>query len=158
MDVRTVYVRTSKGEEEVRTREFHLRSVQRQALILVDGHSTLGALLDRWGSLSGLSEALESLAADGFIAPLSSTPAPATVAPPAGPTAPEDIRARLLALVDSMVPRNNAKLIARLQDAPLSHDGLQAAVDGCYKLIRLTIDERLAEQFAARARSLLQRI
>ncbi len=156
MDANAVYARTARGEEEVRTRANQLRAVQRQALILIDGRSPLTGVLDRWGSLTGLLDALLFLVDNGFIAPLTS-PGSAAASPVNGTTNADQVRALLLGLVESLVPSGNARMVARLRDAPGSHDGLQAAVDSCYKLMRLTVDEDLAEKFVSRARGVLQR-
>ena len=156
MDVNAVYARTSRGEEEIRTRANQLRAVQRQALILIDGRSPLAGVLDRWGSLTGLPDALLFLADNGFIAPLTS-PGNAAAGTANGATA-DHVRGHLVGLVESLVPNGNARMVAKLKDAPGSRDGLQAAVDSCYKLMRLTIDEDLAEKFVSRARGALQRL
>jgi hypothetical protein len=156
MDVNAVYARTARGEEELRTRANQLRAVQRQALILIDGRSPLIGVLDRWGSLTGLPEALLFLEDNGFIAPLTSA---GNAADPAnGTTTADHVRGLLLGLVESLVPKGNARMVAKLKDAPGSHDGLQAAVESCYKLMRLTVDEGLAEKFFRRARGELQRL
>jgi len=49
-----------------------------------------------------------------------------------------------------------AKVIQRLEDVSDSTPELLAAVDRCYKFIKLTIDEGKAERFQQACRSVLQ--
>jgi hypothetical protein len=71
-----VLVKTAKGQEEIQTKTHKLSPRQRRLLILVDGSSTVGATLSRLAMLGGEIEAeLETLLADGFLAPRDTLPA-----------------------------------------------------------------------------------
>jgi hypothetical protein len=70
MDHSQVLIKTPKGQEEIRTKAFKLSARLRRLLIMVDGHSTVGATLQRLAALGNDTETLlDSLVADGFLAP-----------------------------------------------------------------------------------------
>jgi hypothetical protein len=70
IDHSQVLVKTAKGKEEIRTKAFGLAPRVRRALLLVDGESTVAAILARLAVLGDDVESqLESLLADGFLAP-----------------------------------------------------------------------------------------
>ena len=85
MDHSQVLIKTTKGQEEIRTKAFKLSARLRRLLIMVDGHSTVGATLSRLASLGDDTESLlDSLVADGFLAPrYAATPGTAPSAVPA---------------------------------------------------------------------------
>lgn len=156
MDPDLVYVRSAKGEEEIRSRKHQLRPLQRQTLILIDGHSTLKVLLSRWAALRGFEETLAHLEREGFIEPMTTAANPRSPAAPAGqPVAIEDARRQLVEWLAAQLPARDTKFAAKLQAAPASMDGLHAAVDSCCRLIRLTVDEKLAARFAEHAKTVL---
>ena len=71
MDTGTIFAKTPKGTEELRTRTHGLGLRLRALLILVDGVATAGQLIDK-GKASGNAgayAALEELLTLGFIAP-----------------------------------------------------------------------------------------
>lgn len=158
MDPDLVYARSAKGEEEIRTRQHQLRPLHRQSLILVDGHSPLKVLLSRWAALRGFEEAMAVLEREGFIEPLAAAANPRSPAQFSGPPATvEEVRRQLIDWLAAQLPGGDAKFAAKLQAAPASSDGLQAAVDACCRLLRLTVDEKLAARFAEHARTLLRK-
>ena len=69
MDNKTVFVRTSKGEDEMHSRTTHLPGDIKRALLMVDGNATIEEIRKRAApSLrSSLDEMLEELEKDGFI-------------------------------------------------------------------------------------------
>jgi hypothetical protein len=70
MDNKTVFVRTSKGEDEVHSRTMHLPGDIKRALLMVDGTAAYGEISKRAApSLrAGLEEMLQELEKNGFIA------------------------------------------------------------------------------------------
>jgi hypothetical protein len=81
MDHSQVLIKTTKGQEEIRTKAFKLSARLRRLLIMVDGHSTVGATLNRLSSLGDETAALlDSLVANGFLAPRNAPP-PGTASP-----------------------------------------------------------------------------
>lgn len=70
MDNKTVFVRTSKGEDEAHSRTMHLPGDIKRALMMVDGIATFGEISKRAApSLrAGLDAMLQELEKDGYIA------------------------------------------------------------------------------------------
>jgi hypothetical protein len=172
MRLNVAYQRTAKGEEELKTRRYGLRPVQRQVLVLMDGQQSPAGLLTRYGALTGLAEALEFLEANGLISPRGAEAAasalPEATAPTgAAATVAQDraraeahaapLKAQLIAMALALVTNKPERIVARLEAAAPSHDGLLEAVNAGHKLLRLTVDEALAEHFLERARKILGR-
>ena len=69
MDNKTLFIRTSKGEDEVRSKTSHLAGDIRRALVMVDGIATFGEISKRAApSLRGvLDEMFKELEKGGFI-------------------------------------------------------------------------------------------
>ena len=69
MDNKTVYVRTSKGEDEVHSRTMHLPGDIKRALLMIDGIAAYGEISKRAApSLrAGLEAMLQELEKDGYI-------------------------------------------------------------------------------------------
>ncbi len=113
---------------------YQLRLLHRQELFLIDGRSPLNVLLDRWGALNGLDEALTFLVQHGFIEPLRRASAPSGVpaaVPTAGPgvSPAEQVRQRPVAWLIAKAPGNSDKLVGQLRAAPALQAGLQAGVE-----------------------------
>src|SRR5574340_794274 len=70
MENETVFVRTSKGEDEAHSRTMHLPGDMKRALLMVDGTATCGEITRRAApSLrAGLDAMLQELEKDGYIA------------------------------------------------------------------------------------------
>lgn len=73
MDTSTVFVKTKKGHEEIEKRTYNLNFKHRTALIMVDGESTVNALLEKTPG-DGIA-LLAQLQRDGFIAAADGTAA-----------------------------------------------------------------------------------
>ena len=69
MDNKTIYFRTSKGEDEMQSKTTHLPGDIRRALLMVDGNATFGEISKRAApSLrASLDEMFQELEKDGFI-------------------------------------------------------------------------------------------
>ncbi len=84
MELRQVYIKTAKGQEEIQTRTHKLPAHLRRVLIMVDGHSTAAEMIGRLAALGDIELDLTELEAGGFIAcPKSSAVAPGAASPPA---------------------------------------------------------------------------
>lgn len=161
MDITAVYARSAKGEDELRSNRLQLRLLHRQVLVLIDGRSPLKSLLDRWSSLNGFDEALRFLVQHGYIEPVRRTsaqpPAPTASSSRAATGSPAElVRQRLMAWIAAKVPGHSDKLLGRLRAAPATREGLQSAAESCYRVMRLTVDEELAEQFVDQVRALFK--
>lgn len=87
MELKQVYIKTAKGQEEIQQRTYKLSATLRKLLIMVDGHSTAAEMIDRLSAMGDVTSALTELETGGFIVSL--TP----VAPPvAAPTAPPPVK------------------------------------------------------------------
>lgn len=153
MDSALVFSKTSKGEHEIESREYHLNQHHRIALILVDGHSDVAHLHHKAGGLTELESLLESLAVDGFIS---------TDSPTWQPTLGTHNRDKLLSLKAELIDTavmilggEAGRVTRKLRDAVNDKDGLVYAVQQCKKLVSLTIDEEKASEFQKKCDALL---
>ncbi len=67
MDSSTIYAKTQKGREEIATRAYRIVPRLRTLLIVVDGQSTVGELIEKAQSLGGIAPMLAELERHGFI-------------------------------------------------------------------------------------------
>ena len=69
MDNKTIFVRTSKGEDEMRSRTSHLADDVKRALLMVDGSATFGEISKRAAPSmrASLGEMFQELVKSGFI-------------------------------------------------------------------------------------------
>lgn len=67
MDVNQVLVKTEKGINEIKTRQFKLNSRIRAILIVVDGQLTIGALMEQFKHIESIEEDLKNLITYGFL-------------------------------------------------------------------------------------------
>ncbi len=170
MNGATVYAKTDRGLEELAHRTAALPQRVRSVLILVDGRTSTEDLLRKCAFIPQCAEHLAWLYAQGLIAPVAGSAPPTASslrapAPPAAtsttrtpnqPDVPEDLKASLIRLVHELLGVQGGGVVQRLADAGGGHDALVLAVDRCYKLIRLSIDEKKAEQFKRAATALLE--
>lgn len=78
MDSKTIFARTSKGEDEIRSKTAHLSGDIKRSLLMVDGTATFGEISKRAApSLrSGLEEMLKELVQGGFVQEVSQSASP----------------------------------------------------------------------------------
>ncbi len=89
MDEGQSFVKTEAGRDEMRTRARHLPGALRQALLLVDGHRTLGQLREMLAGSKAPTDCVEQILALGLIEPVSPPEPPAPAPPPSpAPSAP----------------------------------------------------------------------
>jgi len=160
MDAHAVLAKTPQGVEALNHRDHDLSRTLRHALILVDGHSTVAELEQKGAIIPEFLAALRELVARGLAAPLGqSAPragapsAPASAGRPAGASFPR----ALVGVAESILGERSGKVVKKLEEAGTSRDELSAAVEACFKLIRLTIDEAQAEEFRRAAKEVLSR-
>jgi hypothetical protein len=70
MDATLILAKTEKGMEEIRSCKHGLSRRLRSVLVVVDGRTSVGALLARLNGLSGVQAALAQLMTDGFVHPI----------------------------------------------------------------------------------------
>lgn len=152
------YAKTDKGREEIAKRTHGLTQAMRAVLITLDGKTPLRELAERFASLPTFVRDLELLVEQGFIEEATPPPgAAAARAPSAPPPAiTGDATAdRLIDMAKRLLGKHADAVVARLEKAAGQPTELVAAVEGCTKLIKLTIDEHKAQQFRERGLSIL---
>lgn len=149
MDSAAVLIKTDKGAEELALRTGSVPSKLRSILILVDGKTRWGDLLDRYSGLPEFSEQLTWLVDNGFIEAegKSGGTGARTATDHAAFTPSATGRAGLIELADHLLGAHGHTVIQRLQDTEDAHDALVQALERCCRLIKLSIDEGKAEQF-----------
>ncbi len=156
-----VLAKTSKGTREIAERLFGLDLRLRRVLILVDGKASVGELMRRAAGIPDFVETLGTLVERGFVAPAGRDTAALDHeitrplhdgAPPATERSPQ---AQVIELARQLLGNHAERVVARIESGGAGAVELGMSVDACYKLIRLTIDEKKAEDFLRRARRIL---
>lgn len=159
MDYNAIVTKTKKGDEEIQSRTCGLDRNLRYVLILVDGKSTVQDLIDGKGAaMPDVAGSLASLAAEGYIAiggveMGGGADAGCTVS---GNRDIPTIKAELIAVAKEVLGGDAGKIVAKLEAAPDSREGLQEVVNNCKKLVKLLIDEKKAEALMARCSTVLK--
>ncbi len=78
MELKQVYIKTAKGQEEIQQRTYKLSASLRKLLIMVDGHSTAAEMISRLSAMGDVTPALTELETDGFIVSLTPVQSPVT--------------------------------------------------------------------------------
>lgn len=154
MDSQVILARTPKGAEALARQDHDLPRTLRHALILVDGRSTVAKLEQRGAIIPDFPAALRELVARGLVAPTGHGGPPTA---PGGAGNGQKILNALVATAESVLGDKAGKVVKKLEEAGHSPEEYLAAVEGCYKLIRLTIDEGRAEEFRAAAKDIISR-
>jgi hypothetical protein len=115
----------------------------RRAAGIPDFVETLGTLVDR-GFVAPASDAAS--VHDEITRPLRDDAPHAADRPP---------QAQVIELARQLLGEHAGRVVARLESGGAGAVELGMSVDACYKLIRLTIDEKKAEDFLRRARRIL---
>jgi len=157
MDSASVLVKTDKGAEELALRTGAVPHKLRAILILVDGKTRWGDLLNRYSGLPEFSEHLTWLVDNGFIAVEGKSGSTGTSAATDHATFMPSAagRAGLIELAHHLLGAHGHSVIQRLQDTEDAHDALAQALERCCKLIKLSIDENKAEQFRTQGLKML---
>ena len=157
MDPDVVLAKTPLGAEALNGQGAELPRALRHALILVDGRSTVAKLVQRASMIPEFPAALSELVAKGLVAPVGGASAPSGPRAGSSPGAGKSLAASLVAAAEAILGDQAGKVVRKLEEAGGSRETLAAAVDSCYKLIRLTIDESRAEEFRKAAKDIIAR-
>lgn len=158
MDSTLILVKTAKGIEEIKSRSHGLPPQLRALLIMADGTLSIATLMSRAASTPKAQESIDWLLREGFVQAVpGKRTAAESVAPSTAPASPEALapRQKLMAMTRELLGPHAPKVLQRLQEVGDSPTELAAAVDRCHKFIKLTLDEKKAEQFLLLARGLL---
>jgi len=140
-----VLLRTEKGEEELKTRKYGLSVRMRGVLILVDGNSSLEKIQMKAYGMPDVDSAIQSLIDDGYVEKAGGEE-----------EGRGDYKSRLIDAVREILGDQAEKVVSRISDAPDDMEGLRAAVEGSVKLVKLTIDEKKAEELMKKAEEILR--
>lgn len=153
IDLDAVLHKTEKGRAEIESRAHGLPMGVRRVLILVDGRLRAAQLLAKIGLTAENQEALERLLREGYIG--AEGAADAAPAPPAA--SPGGAKAALIALARTLLGTQGSRVVRKLEETDDTPQALSGALASCEKLIRLTIDERKAGEFAIQAAAIVAR-
>jgi len=147
MDARLVFVKTAKGEEELALRTFKLNHALRYVLILVDGKSTVKEILDKGAGLPNMEQALNYLATGDFVVTLQQVKNTSRVQ--------HSPRSEIIELAQSMFGDKAAPIVKKLRETSDATDALVQTTNACKRLIKLTIDDKKAEDFVRRSQEII---
>jgi len=142
MDSSIVFKKTEKGIDEFNTRKYKIEPSLRRILILVDGSSNIGKILEKGKGLPDIEKCLEELESKGFIAPAEKSGSEG------------ELKNKLITLVQQTLGKDADKVLEKIQAAPDSKEGLKAALNNCSKVVKLMIDEKKAEELIARCKEI----
>lgn len=142
-----VLYHTRKGEEAILSRDRGISTNQRRALLVVNGKSTVAELEKTAFWVSDVTSTLKELFALGLIHhDASALDAEMSHAEGAGRL----IKAQLAAVARELLGSNAERIIKKLDEAEGTPEALEQVLLGCKKLIKLTINEEMADTFLQR--------
>jgi len=149
MDRAAVLAKTARGAEEIKSRTHGLPQRLRALLILIDGTSTAGDLLAKFGGIPEVEAGLQALVDQGFVEIRAAPPAA-----PAGAAAPPQTRQQAMSaltrmLHDAIGPDADV-LTGRLEKARTRAEFV-AAVERCTDTLEALAGKARAQAFGARA-------
>lgn len=154
--------KTRKGLEELAHRTGTVPQKLRSVLILVDGKSQRADLLKKCAFIPQCDEHLEWLLQNGFVEAVQAglsgiAPMPVRATVPDTPPLPDadSPRTALLKMAKELLGAHAGAVVQRLQDTEDTREALAQTLERCHKLIRLSIDEKKAEQFRRLGSALL---
>jgi len=168
--------KTALGLDEIESRALKLPPILRALLIMIDGKSSYDQLykkvsiLPQYSDHDQFEETMETLLKEGLISDGSSNYsfAPdfhnkdgASVAEKPGEWSPDYVlkmRRKLLLATEEILGNQAEKVINKLENAPVSKEGLVTAVSDSKKLVRLFIDEKKADELEGKLSALLNEI
>lgn len=147
MDLRAIYVKTAKGQEELATRVFKLPTRVRNLLVMVDGTVTGQQIVETTAVLGNSAEFFALLVEEGFIA----AAAPAAGSAQSNPetNAPhKDIVRSVSRLVTDILGPAGDSLTVRLEKSRSLEEFAQL-VEQCREVIENSVGKKKADQFLA---------
>jgi len=149
-----IFVKTLKGKDEISSRQYHLATKLRTALIVVDGKSSVTQLLES-GGIPDLLNSIEELAALGFIELVSSaTWGPASSFEPAEPVIDQakkpELSQELVRISQQILGPGADKVIRMIQKSPDNLEALDATLRKCVEFVNLMVDEEKSKALATK--------
>ena len=167
MESSIVLGKTRRGADELAQRTTAVPQKLRSVLILIDGKTAYCELLRKLSFMPQCDEHIAWLLEQGFVQTISPIPvsvaplaaAPDTAATSRSPGSPSlnalSARDALLALARDLLGPHAGAVEQRLQDTEDTREALMPTLERCHKLIRLSIDEKKADQFRRLGAALL---
>ncbi len=150
----SVLFRTPKAEEILLSHGYDISTNLRRALLVVDGKTTVAGLEQKVFWVSDVTSALEELYAMGLVHDdVSMIDAEASQAGAEG----RSLKVQLAAVARELLGGNAERIIKKMEEADGTPDALEQALLACKKLIKLTINEELADTFLQRGRKVIGR-
>jgi hypothetical protein len=147
-----VLFRTPKGEEILLSRGPEISTNQRRALLVVDGKTTIADLAKTVFWVTDVISELKELYAMGFIHDdVSTIHTEVNQAGGAGLL----LKAQLAAIAKELLGSNAERIIKKIEEAEGTPEALEQVLSGCKKLIKLTINEKMADTFLKRGREVI---
>lgn len=146
-----VFVKTTKGNEEIEQRTHKLNHGLRYVLILVNGKSTVGEILGKGEGLPAIDQTLEYLATSGFIETISDTISENTQTKRSAFSP----KSEIIALAQAMLGPQATPVVKKFTETNDEPDALTDTAMTCKRLIKLAIDDKKADEFARRAQEII---
>ena len=147
MDNRLIFIRTEKGEVELKSRTHGLAHRLRFVLILVDGKSPVSRILDKGAGLPNIPATLEELARGGYIRTTEEVQRAGVQL--------KDPKREMLLLAQTLLGNQGVQVVKKIQETNNNPQDLAHTADQCKKLIKLLIDDQKAEEFVRRSHEIL---
>lgn len=147
MDMQAIYVKTTKGQEEVATRAFQLPSRVRSLLVMVDGKSSAEQLIANTAALGDSAAFFSMLVEGGFIeAVAGSAPAAAGAAAENVKSPPKELVRKVCHMVTDILGPGGDSLTLRLEKAA-SLEEFAKHVEQCRIVIDSAAGKKKGDQF-----------
>lgn len=160
MDGRAILVKTQKGKDEIETRQYHLPSKLRVALILVDGKSDVAHLVE--AGHADVEKALEELALLGFIQTVSTNAGPSAASgltPAAAVLATgSPIKEELIRISRDILGPYADKIVKKIENSADSKEGLNVTLRSCIEVVRLIVDEKKSKTLEVKYNETLSKL
>ncbi len=142
-----VLFRTPKGEEIIHGTGHEISTVQRRALLVVDGKTSVAKLVEKAIWVTDLATVLQELNALGLV-----HDAVSTGHGEGGQSRDvvQLLKIQLVATARDLLGKNAERTVKKIEDADNTPEALQEALLACKKIIKLTINEELADTFLRR--------
>ncbi len=152
MGPNSVLFRTPKAEALLAGTGHELNHNQRNALLVVDGKTTIEHLAQKAFWVTDFANIMEELYAQGLVTDHPDT-LDLTALPPE--MAHKQLKNELIVLAEELLGNKAARIVPKIEETDGSPGALEQALLTCKKIIKLTISEELAETFLERGRRLL---
>lgn len=147
-----VLFRTPKGEEIIQGTGHEISTIQRRALLVVDGKTSVAKLVEKAIWVKDLAALLQELVDMGLVHDAVSAGHEAGVQ--SGETL-QHLKIQLVATARELLGSNAERVVKKIEDTASTPEALEEALLSCKKIIKLTINEELADTFLRRGREII---